>query len=264
MSLPLDSIICGDNVQVLRGFPAECIDLTVTSPPYDGLRKYGGHTWDFEGVAQELWRVTKPGGVLVWVVGDATVNGSETGTSFRQALRFMEVGFKLHDTMIYAKEIYLPRNHNRYEQQFEYMFVLTKGTPQAFHPMTIPCAEAGQVKQNVSRHENHAVRGRSFNRVTKDTKIRPNIWFYRTGFNMTTKDKQAFEHPALFPEKLAADHITSWSNPGDLVLDPFSGSGTTAKMAAAHGRRYIGIEVSEEYCDIARGRLQDVQSTLGA
>ena len=131
----------GSCAEIMRDFPADCIDLTVTSPPYDNLRTYGGavNAFDFEPIAQELFRVTKPGGVVVWVVGDATVNGSETGTSFRQALRFMEIGFRLHDTMIYEKENYIPLTHNRYEQCFEYMFVFSKGTPKTFHPKLIPC-----------------------------------------------------------------------------------------------------------------------------
>lgn len=258
--MPLDTIICGDNVEVLRTFPDECIDLTVTSPPYDNLRTYNGYSWDFEALAHELYRVTKPGGVVVWVVGDATVNGSETGTSFRQALYFKDVvGFNLHDTMIYHKVNPLPRQHNRYEQAFEYMFVLSKGVPATVNLMRVPAKYAGQVAKHTARDNNQdALIARI--RETRETRILPNVWSYVVGRSMT--DEEAFEHPATFPEKLAEDHILSWSNPGDIVLDPFVGSGTTAKMALKNNRHFIGIDISEEYCELARRRLRNVQSVL--
>lgn len=250
--MELDTIICGDNVQVLRTFPDNCIDLTVTSPPYDNLRTYHGHTWDFEGVAQELYRVTKPGGVAVWVVADATINGSETGTSFRQALRFMEIGFKLHDTMIYHKVNPLPRQRNRYEQAFEYMFVLSKGVPATVNLMRVPAKYAGRVAKHTARDNNQDALIAGI-RETRETRILLNVWSYTVGGSMA--DKEAFKHPAIFPEALARDHILSWSNPGDVVLDPFCGSGTTCKMAKLLGRHYIGIDISPEYCGLARQRV---------
>jgi site-specific DNA-methyltransferase (adenine-specific) len=240
--------------------PDRCIDLTVTSPPYDNLRTYNGFSFNFEEVAQELYRITKDGGVVVWVVGDATINGSETGTSFRQALYFKEIGFNLHDTMIYMSDK-PPLTHNRYEQKFEYMFIFSKGKPKTFNPIKEPCLNAGQSnKHNTFRHTGektatfHSING------IKDTKIKGNIWFYKTGNNKSTKDKIAFEHPAIFPEQLAHDHIISWSNPGDIVFDPFIGSGTTAKMAYLNGRNYCGIDISEEYCEIARRRVEQAQA----
>ena len=233
------------------------VDLTVTSPPYDNLRTYNGYSFDFEAVAKELYRVTKQGGVVVWVVGDATVKGSETGTSFRQALYFKEIGFNLHDTMIYAKENFVPLTHRRYEQQFEYMFVFSKGFPATFDPIKIPCKNAGIKIQRNSKYE-HAVRGRKHTFDTSENKIKPNIWFYKIGTNCTTKDKAAFGHPALFPEQLANDHIISWSDEGDLVYDPFMGSGTTAKMAIINKRNWIGSEISKEYCEIAEKRINEI------
>jgi site-specific DNA-methyltransferase (adenine-specific) len=249
--LPLDTIICGNNVDVLRSFPDECIDLTVTSPPYDNLRNYNGYSFDFEGIAQELWRVTKHGGVVVWVVGDATVNGSETGTSFRQALRFMGLGFNLHDTMIWEKASRIP-TQDRYYNVVEYMFVFSKGRPKAMNFIVDhKNATAGTVSKkdtviNKGAHQSDK-EGRTF--VRPEYSRRSNIWRYGTGGNGTG-------HPAIFPEALARDHILSWSNEGDVVLDPFSGSGTTAKMALLNGRHYIGIDVSEEYCEIARKRIE--------
>jgi site-specific DNA-methyltransferase (adenine-specific) len=251
LNLPINQIICGDNVETLAGFPDDCIDLTVTSPPYDNLRTYGGHSWDFEGVAQQLWRVTKPGGVVVWVVADATVNGSETGTSFRQALQFMEIGFRLHDTMIYMSNK-PPLTHNRYEQSWEYMFVLAKDAPRTFNALKRRTETAGGLP---GRFMQNATDGK-YSEAHKQQRTghetyRPNAWYYFAG-----KDSSNGDHPAPFPEALARDHILSWSNEGDTVLDPFSGSGTTAKMAKHNGRQYIGIEVNPEYCEIAEERLR--------
>ena len=261
MNLPINQIICGDNVETLQGFPDDCIDLTVTSPPYDNLRTYGGHSWDFEGVAQQLWRVTKPGGVVVWVVNDATVDGSETGTSFRQALRFMEIGFRLHDTMIYLKPSFPFPDHTRCHQVFEYMFCLSKGDVKTFNQIKDRKTVTGgkPLGGDYKRDAN----GKSIMRAGSDQRGlrneyggRQNVWYIENGGTTSAKDTVAFNHPAIFPEALARDHILSWSNEGDTVLDPFSGSGTTAKMAKHNGRQYIGIEVNPEYCEIAEERLR--------
>ena len=253
MSLPINQIICGDNVETLRGFPGDCIDLTVTSPPYDNLRTYGGHSWDFEGVAQQLWRVTKPGGVVVWVVNDATVDGSETGTSFRQALHFMDIGFRLHDTMIWDKGGFSAVGSCavRYGPVFEYMFVLAKNSPATFNALkdrkniqvgTDPRSSCVREANGQKRRQ------QSLGSTVGEFGIRFNIWRVNPESNGI--------HPAVFPESLARDHILSWSNEGDTVLDPFSGSGTTAKMAKLMGRQFIGIEVNPEYCEIAEERLR--------
>lgn len=231
------------------------VDLVVTSPPYDGLRKYNGYSFDFEAVAKELFRVVKIGGVVVWVVGDATVNGSETGTSFRQALYFMECGFNLHDTMIYKAEKQ-PLTHNRYEQKFEYMFVLTKKKPKTFNPILEVSASYGQKRTSTLRQDGDNLGNRSANGNVKVKKIKGNVWVYSIGNNGSTGDSIAYEHPAIFPEKLAADHIYSWSNEGDLVYDPFGGSGTTAKMAHLQNREWIMSEISGEYCDLSRKRIE--------
>lgn len=256
-----------DCLDGLRMLPDNCVDLTVTSPPYDGLRKYNGYSFDFEPIAQELYRVTKQGGVLVWVVGDQTKNGTESGTSFRQALYFKECGFNLHDTMIYSKNS-LPMNHNRYEQDFEYMFVFSKGKPKTFNPIKIPCKypepETARKNSYFSETDENMRKARSGKKrkpVGKE-KIKGNIWHYATGKNHSTKDAIAFKHPAIFPEQLAADHIVSWSNPCDLVLDPFIGSGTTGKMAVLNNRNYIGFELSEEYCGIAEQRIEQATGQL--
>lgn len=235
------------------------VDLTVTSPPYDNLRTYNGYCFRFEEVAQELYRVTKPGGVVVWVVGDATVQGSETGTSFRQALYFKECGFNLHDTMIYAKQNPIPQNHNRYEQQFEFMFVLSKGKPKTFNPIKVPTINGGKVIDWGKRRavaETAARRGSDESKpiVTNPEKNRFNIWTYPVGGN------GSFKHPAPFPESLARDHVLSWSNTGDLVFDPFVGSGTTGKVARELGRRFIGADISKEYAEMARRRIAESEA----
>jgi DNA modification methylase len=248
---------CGDNVETMQRMEAGSIDLVVTSPPYDNLRTYGGHSWDFEGVAQQLWRLIKPGGVVVWIVNDATIDGSETGTSFRQALRFMEIGFRLHDTMIYNRGPQFP-DANRYQAAFEFMFVLSKGQPIAFNPITDKRNSCyGQHVSGSNRQaDGQRVLPACEGQPIKEFGIRWNVWHVETGFGKSAKDVVAHNHPAIFPESLARDHILSWSNEGDTVLDPFSGSGTTIKMARLMGRKGIGIEINPEYCAIAVERLR--------
>jgi site-specific DNA-methyltransferase (adenine-specific) len=244
----------GDCLEVMKSLPSQSIDLTVTSPPYDNLRTYNGYSFDFEGIAKELYRVTKDGGVLVWVVGDATVNGSETGTSFKQALYFKDIGFNLHDTMIYEKVNPLPTGKNRYYQAFEYMFVFSKGKPKTFNPLM---QEAKDFRPNGKKSTSRQTNGDLFNYEHKLNKevMKRNIFQYKIGLYNTTSDKFAFEHPAMFPELLAHDHIISWSNEGDTVLDCFLGSGTTGKIATQLNRSFIGIEISKEYFEIAKGRI---------
>lgn len=247
-------LYCGDCLDVMKQFEDDSIDLTVTSPPYDNLRDYKGYTFDFENIAKELLRVTKPGGVIVWIVGDATVNGSETGTSFRQALYFKEIGLNLHDTMIYMKNNPVPQSGKRYSQCFEYMFVLSKGTPNTFNPIMEETKYKG-VANAGNRGKDGSLHYRKIER--KNEKKVGNIFAYSVGGGISTKDKIAFQHPAIFPEQLAIDHILSWTNKGDTVLDCFFGSGTTGKCAAKYGRRYIGIDISEEYCAIAVNRINN-------
>ena len=259
-------IIHGENVKVLKTLEANSIDLTVTSPPYDNLRNYNGYSFDFESLKKELFRVTKEGGVVVWVVGDATVKGSETGSSFKQALGFIEEGFRLHDTMIYQKDNPPPvGGHNRYYQAFEYMFIFSKGSPKTFNPQKRP--RRNKYNDKRTRRFKAGVRNKDGSFVKKETKIntivkRENVWRYVVGGGNSTKDKEAFKHPAIFPEKLALDHILSWSNEGDLVLDPFCGSGTTLKIAHQSGRRFIGVDISFEYCEIATRRVFNAEPAL--
>ena len=238
-------------LDTMAKMPDNFIDLTVTSPPYDGLRTYNGYSFPFEDIAKELYRVTKQGGVVVWVVGDATKNGCESLTSFKQAIYFVEhCGFNLHDTMIYAKQNPIPLTHNRYEQQFEYMFVFSKGKPKTFNGLKEKSKYGGEM----------ASRTRSFYKtnteseptiqnkrdVISDEKLRNNIWYYIVGSTQTGKIK----HPAMFPEQLASDQILSWSNENDLVYDCFMGSGTVAKTSILSNRNWIGSEISNEYCNI--------------
>lgn len=271
--MKLNHIYHGDCVDVMRTFPEGVIDLTVTSPPYDNLRTYKGYTFNFEEIAKELYRVTKDGGVVVWVVGDATINGSETGTSFRQALYFKEIGFNLHDTMIYEKTSPYPANV-RYQQDFEYMFVFSKGKPNTFNPIHT-LKTLGEIKKILRGSYDHSTKTyrtisgeierldeaglKRLEKASKNiTKVMSNIWRYETGYQKSTTDEIAYKHPAIFPEQLARDHILSWSNPGDIVLDPMCGSGTTCKMAKLNGRNYIGIDIAEEYVEIARRRVEEV------
>ena len=253
-------LFLGDCVQVMYGMEDNSVDLTVTSPPYDNLRKYKGYVFDFEKTARQLYRVTRKGGVAVWVVGDSTVNGSETGTPFRQALYFKEIGFNLHDTMIY-KRWSGPLTHNRYEQEFEYMFVFSKGRPRIFNPIMIDCKQGGQAWKRLNgggasfTDENtRRFRKREHERIIKAQRIDGNIWELPNA----SQKKEHNGHPAPFPEELARRHIVSWSNKGDTVLDPFVGSGTTGKMALLNKRNFIGIEIASEYFEIAKKRIEAV------
>jgi len=253
-----DIIYNMDCVEGMNLLPNESIDLTVTSPPYDNLRKYNGFAWDFENTVRELFRITKPGGIVVWVVNDSTVRGSESCTSFRQALFFVECGFNLHDTMIYCKNNPVPQaDKTRYTQCFEYMFVFSKGKPKTINRMVEPCIHTGKVHFGKNK-QNDDNCDRKIDRAVKEFKPLRNIWYYNVGINQSSKDKIASKHPAIFPEQLAKDHILTWSNEGDIVLDPFMGSGTTAKMAVVTARKYIGFEISKEYCDIADIRLANL------
>ena len=250
-------LIEGNCLDVMPTLEDKSIDLTVTSPPYDNLRNYNGYTFDFKGIAKELYRVTKDGGVVVWIVGDATIKGSETGTSFKQALYFKEIGFNLHDTMIYHKSNAMPLTHNRYDPCFEYMFVFSKGNPKTFNPIKEATLHEGGIKKRelevkMIGIKGHQSRHRNEHSIVKKMKYKKNLWSYSVGLE---KDRSLNKHPAVFPEKLAKDHIISWSNEGDTVLDPFAGSGTTLKMAIELNRKYIGIEISPEYIKIAKKRI---------
>jgi len=252
----VNKIICGNCVEIMREIPDESIDLAVTSPPYDALRDYKGYTFNFEAIANQLYRITKIGGIVVWVVGDATIKGSETGTSFKQALYFKEIGFNLHDTMIYKKANPPPLEQNRYQPTFEFMFVFSKGKPKTFNPIMIPCKFIG-AKRNRATDKKTLLDSKMPNprneiTVTRPKKYSPNVWDLIVG-----RDGDTGNHPAPFPKKLAEDHILSWSNEGDIVLDPMCGSGTTCKMAKLNNRKFIGIDISEEYCKIAEKRLQN-------
>lgn len=258
----INQIIEGNCVEVMKQFDDEIIDLTITSPPYDDLRNYKGFIFPFEDIAKELFRITKHGGVVIWVVNDATINGNETGTSFKQALYFQQIGFNLHDTMIFRKTNPIPQIYRkRYNNEFEYMFVFSKGTVKTHNPIMVDCLHAGlelngTTYKNFSKNEQ--VREKLANPV-KDKKIKGNIWEYVVGKKQ--EDQEAKGHPAPFPCELVRDHIKSWTNQGDLVFDPMCGSGTTPRVACEMGRKYIGIDISQEYCEIAKQRVQRIIDT---
>jgi site-specific DNA-methyltransferase (adenine-specific) len=260
----LNRVIHGDCSEIMSHMPDECVNLTVTSPPYDDLRNYNGYSFPFEEIAKQLYRVTKQGGIVVWVVGDKTEKGSETLTSFKQAIYFKEIGFNLHDTMIYQKPNPFGtsgKGSKRYRQGFEYMFVLSKGKPNTFNPLTEPCKDAGRKPKPTTR-KNRQSDGLPFDAIRKldvtvnEEKLKTNVWSIDSGYMRTTKDKFAYAHPAMYPERLAEDHILSWSNEGDTVFDCFCGSGTTLKMAYLNNRNYIGIDCSLEYVELSRKRLK--------
>lgn len=259
-------------LETMAKMPDNFIDLTVTSPPYDDMRMYKGFTLPIEEIAKELYRVTKMGGVVVWVVNDKTVNYCETLTSFKTAILFVEkVGFNLHDTMIYKRTCAFP-DVVRYYQDFEYMFVFSKGKPKTVNLLRQMKSESTLLrsKNNVGvggeRQKDGSLKiidrnSKAFLRKQKayndKTRVKSNVWELARGNQNSTKDKIAFQHPAIFPEQLANDHIISWSNENDLIYDCFMGSGTTAKMAMLNNRKYIGSEISEDYCKIIETRIKE-------
>lgn len=238
----LDCIYNENCLETMGNMEDGYVDLVVTSPPYDNLREYNGYEFNSDLIIEELYRVVNDGGVVVWVVGDATIKGCETGSSFRQALKFMECGFNLHDTMIYEKNSSTyPANVKsvRYSQIFEYMFVFSKGRPRSIN----------LIVDKPNKWAGHKDFSGILKNPVPDFSPRNNIWKYTTSFN-------GVKHPAPFPLLLASDHVRSWSNPGDIVYDPFMGSGTTARACAMLDRRYIGSEISSEYCANAFNQIQ--------
>ena len=232
----------------------DSIDIVLTSPPYDSIRKYQGYTFDFESVARELARLLTPGGVIIWNVADATVNGSETGTSMRQALYFMDQGLRLHDTMIYAKRNPMPTNAKtpRYHQAWEYLFILSKGQPRTFNPILVDAKYTGMANMKY-RGTDGSCQYKKTPRNSQ-TKVR-NIFEYTIGGGHTTKNKLAFKHPALMPEQLAVDMLSTWANTQDTVYDPFAGAGTTLLAAKQLGLDSIGTEISSEYIQLIHQRM---------
>jgi site-specific DNA-methyltransferase (adenine-specific) len=253
-------IVCGDALEIIRQMPDKCVDLVVTSPPYGDLREYGGYNFHFEETAQQLVRLLKDGAVLVWIVGDASPGGNgESGESMRQALYFKSLGLRLHDTMIYEKAGPAYPSRDKYYQVWEYMFVLSRGKPKTFHPLSD--RPNRWFKKKFSMIRSRRKKDGSLIISTWDEEqggeygVRFNVWRYACGAGYSAEEDYAHEHPAIFPEALAADHILSWSNPGDIVLDPMNGSGTTSKMARCLERRFIASEINPDYCEIARRRI---------
>lgn len=264
----INNIILGDSVDIMKNIPDNTIDLTVTSPPYDTQRtykgvikdnvNYEGYSFPFIPIAEELYRITKNGGIVVWVVNDQVKNGGETGTSFRQVLKFQEIGFKIYDTMIYHKNGSSFPESGRYSQVFEYMFILLKGNK----PNTVNLLKdklnkwAGSTNfgtRSIRKKNGDIQEMKNF--IVGDYGYRYNVWYINNGAGYTTKDKFAYSHPALFPESLAEDHILSWSKEGDIVLDPMCGGGTTCKMAKMNNRNFIGIDINQDYVNVSKRRI---------
>jgi site-specific DNA-methyltransferase (adenine-specific) len=260
--LELNKIYQMDCIEGMKLIPDNSVDLTVTSPPYDDLRTYKGYSFNFEDTAKELFRITKEGCTVVWIVGDATKNGTETGTSFKQALYFKELGFNIFDTMIYEKAgTGACGSKKAYWQSFEYMFIFTKGKIKTYNLIEdVINKSAGVVKTNSSRRKSNGEFKNEERKPAKDFSRRTNVWRYPVGVD-TKRDSSLKEHPAIFPEQLANDHIISWSNEGDIVFDPFMGSGTVGKMALLNNRNYIGFEISEEYHKLAENRINKLKES---
>lgn len=262
----LNKINIGNNVSIMNKMPDNSIDLVITSPPYDDLRDYENKiTWDFsvfKKVANQLYRIVKKGGIVVWIIGDKTKDGNKSLTSFKQALYLQKIGFYMYDVIIYEKAGSGPPHSKRYFNTFEYMFILSKGKPKTVNLLTDKknnCAGM-TTYSDITRREKDGTLTKKGKKVIKEYGVRTNIWRYNNGKGFATKDSIAYKHPAIFPEKLVDDHILSWSNPGDIVLDPFGGSGTTAKESIKLGRNWIYIEKVKDYAEIAEERIKGVKS----
>lgn len=259
----------------MGGMDDGSVDMVVTSPPYDDLREYhNNNAWNhdfFKDVATQLSRVLKPGGIIAWNVADQTINGGETGSSFRQALFFMDkCGLRLHDTMIYAKTgvAFASGPHSvRYTQKFEFVFILSKGRPKTINLIQDkPNKWAGACswgKASVRKTNGDIQKSASKTKVVRDFGVRDNIWLIKNSGGFGQKNKNAYKHPATMPEELARGHIISWSNPEDIVFDPFMGSGTTARVAMEEGRQYVGFEIDKEYATLAKQMLKKMQMIKG-
>lgn len=262
----INKLILGDSEEVLKKIQDNSIDATITSPPYDKLRTYSNSNdaWDFEKfqkIADQLYRVTKQGGIVAWVVGDSTINGGKTLSSFRQALYFQEIGFKMYDVIIYEKTGSGPPHKNRYFNAFEYIFILSKGNPKTINLLKDKLNNWGGHKTytEITRREADGSLTKKGQKTIAKYGTRTNVWKYKNGKGQATRDKIAHQHPAIFPEKLVEDILKSWTEEGDIILDPFGGSGTTTKNAIIFNRQFIYIEQVKEYYELAKERLKDIQ-----
>ena len=260
-------IIQGDSAEIMKTFEPNSINLTITSPPYDNVRLFKGHKWDCEAIIKELFRITKEGGVVVWVVADEYMKGGRSGSSFRQAIMFQDVGFKIHDTMIYQKAgVAYPAGckSTRYTQIYEFMFVFCKGKIKTHNlirdKVNRSYSPNAKPRKKITKNKHGETIIQPLGNVVNEMGYRNNIWTYSTGRGHTSKNANVFKHPSVFPEQLAEDHIITWSNEGDVVLDCFAGSGTTLKMAMKNNRDYIGIEIDEEYCQIINENIREVHT----
>lgn len=260
----INKLYLGDNIKIMKTIPDNSVDLVITSPPYDDLRDYENKIlWDyntFKKVAKQLYRIIKQGGIVVWVIGDKTDKGNKSLTSFKHALFFQEIGFNVYDVIIYEKSGTGPPHPKRYFNAYEYMFILCKGRPKTVNLLKDKKNSCGGMTTfaEVTRREKNGTLTNKGKKVINEYGVRTNIWRYNNGKGFSCKDKIAYNHPAIFPEKLVEDHILSWSNPGDIVLDPFGGSGTTAKVSLEQNRKWIYIEKVKKYYDIAEIRIKNI------
>lgn len=247
-----------DCVHGMMSLPDESVDLVITSPPYDALREYKGFSFDYRSTLDQIFRIMKKGGVCVWIVNDQTIDGSESGTSFKQALYAKEIGFRLHDTMIWMKDSSAFPETVRYYQIFEYMFVFSKGSPKTFNPLKDrKILYPGAALHGTQRQPDGSLKPMSgIGKIIGEFGIRNNVW------NIPSEKFNRSGHPAVFPKRLVRDHMESWSNEGDVVLDPFLGSGTTRLVAYDMNRNFIGYEISKEYFEEEEKRFEEYTSQL--
>lgn len=252
-------LLTGDACEILPTIRESSVDLTVFSPPYDGLRDYKGKpSFDMAVLGREILRVTKEGGVCCMVIQDATKNGAKSLTSFRTACLFADLGWRLFECCIYSRAG-VPGAWwtKRFRVDHEYIFIFTRGDglPRRFDKTSLMVESkyagitAGGTKRT-TKGDFVAIK----KTVISPLKCRGTIWHYAA--SNTERNKTKSEHPATYPDSLARDIISCFSKEGDLVLDPMMGSGTTGIASVNMGRRFLGIEISVQYMEIAKRRFR--------
>ena len=258
MKIPVNKIICDDNVKFLSTLPENCIDMVVTSPPYDNLRDYNGFQLDLSGVGEQLFRVLKPGGIVAVIIQDSTQDGRKTLTSFRMIVNWCDtIGFGLFENCIYSRQgVEGAWWKKRFRVDHEYIPLFIKGKRPAYfnkEELKIPSKHGGKTMTGAATRNKDGTQQKSRSVYINPMKCRGTIWNYP---QCGDGSKLKHLHPATFPNLLPYDLIQCFCPENGIVLDPFNGSGTTCVAAKSLNRQYIGVDCSQEYCDIAEKRIQ--------
>lgn len=259
----VDKVHCMECVEGMEMLPDDCVDLVVTSPPYDAVRKYNGFAFDLHQTGAQIHRVLKDGGIAAMVIQDQTKDFGKSLTSFRTIIDWCDsFGFKLFECVIYRKNGSEGAWwKHRFRVDHEYIPLFLKGDRPAYfdkQPLRVPSKHGGKVMSGSGNRRTDGATNGTVRREINATKCRGTIWNY-----LMAGDKNPLKrkHPAVFPDAIPSDLIQCFCPPGGIVLDPFIGSGSTAVQALKHERHFIGFDISQEYCDLCNQRLEkDVET----